>query len=129
MNILHKKFKYATSQLLGQRGKKSINKIYFILLFAKAKFLSEKAVEAIIKLTYILKNNNQKCKTIAINKNKCLNCYKIENFRQNYKILDHKLLKKKALAMLDKIATTYLDLDPTINNNKKQMLLLSTPKK
>lgn len=31
--------------------------------------------------------------------------------------------------MPNKIATIYLDLDPTINNNKQQMLLLSTPKK
>lgn len=42
---------------------------------------------------------------------------------------DYRYLKRKVLAMPDKIAMTYLDLNLVTNNNKKQILQLLTPKK
>lgn len=66
---------------------------------------------------------------MATSKNKCFNYYKMEHFRQDCRISDYKLLKKKALTISNKIAITHLDLNLTINNNKKQLLPPSTPKK
>lgn len=76
----------------------------FILVLFKIKFLSKKAIKAIIKLVYILKNSNKKYKLIVTNKNKYFN---------------YKLLKNKILAVLNKIAKIYLNLNIVIFSNKK----------
>lgn len=95
-DLLYKDFKYVISGLLEQRGEKSIDKIQFILAFSEAKFLSKRAVEIIVELIYISKNNNQKRKSMATIEDKYFNYYKIRYFRKNCRYLNYKSMKKKS---------------------------------
>lgn len=95
INVLHNKFDYIISRLLGQGGKKSVAEIQSLLSFAEAKLLSKKAVGVIVDLVYMSRNSSHKRKTTTTSKDKCFNCHKIGHYRKDCKYPDYRLLNKK----------------------------------
>ena len=98
IDSLHKEFNLIISGLLGQGGDKIIDKIQQILSFIKVKFISKQEVGITINLAHMSKNNklsySQKQK--ATLNDKYYNCHKIKHFRQDYRMQNFKLAKRKA---------------------------------
>lgn len=83
--------------MLSQKREQNIDKIQFILLLTKAKFISKRAVEIIANLIQMSKNSSYKhYKTMVINKNKCFNYYNIGHFGQDYNFFDYHIKNKSS---------------------------------
>ena len=98
IDSLHKDFDLITSELLGQEGDKTIDKIQQILSSAKAKFISKREVGITADLAYMSRNNkpNYSQKRKATLDDECYNCHKMGHFGLDCRMQDFRLAKRKA---------------------------------
>ncbi len=94
-NSFHDDFNPHVSRLLGQRREKIIHKIQSVLAFTEKRILSKKTIRLPANLAHMSKNNRYRHKQIVIYEYGCYNYHKIKQFRQDCKLLDFWLLKRK----------------------------------
>ena len=98
IDFLYKDFDLIIFKLLGYKENKTINKIQQILSSVEANFISKQKMGINVNLAHISRNNKPSYyqKQKAILNDKYYNYYKIGHFRQNCRVQDFRLAKRKA---------------------------------